>query len=143
MADVHTREQRSRNMAAIRHRDTTPERVVRSLVHSMGVRFRLQGRDLPGTPDVVLRRRHQVILVHGCFWHCHRGRYGRVRPATNAAFWQAKRTKNVERDRRVRAALRRLGWQVLVVWECQTKDRARLEDILTRFLKSPTDPPPA
>lgn len=135
MPDVHTREQRSRNMAAIRHRDTTPERIVRSVVHSMGARFSLQRRDLPGRPDIVLRSRHQVILVHGCFWHCHRCRYGRVRPATNAAFWEAKRSKNVERDRRVRSALRRLGWKVLVVWECQTRDRERLESVLTQFLE--------
>ena len=122
MADVHSPQQRSYNMSRIRGRDTKPELLVRSLVHQMGFRFRLHRRDLPGRPDLVLPRHRKVIFVHGCFWHMHRCRYGRVTPRTNADFWQAKRTANVDRDRRNLRKLRRDGWQTLVIWECWTRD---------------------
>ena len=130
-----TAEQRRRNMQAIRGRDTRPEMLVRSLVHRMGFRFRLHRRDLPGAPDLVLPRHRKVLLVHGCYWHCHRCRFGRVVPRTNAKFWQARRAGNVARDRRNLRRLRRLGWQVLIIWECQTRNpdplKARLKSFLT------------
>ena len=127
MTDVHTREQRSRNMAAIRSRNTKPEVRVRRVLHAMGFRFRLHRKDLPGRPDIVLPKYRTAIFVHGCFWHCHRCKYGSVVPATRAEFWAAKRGGNVARDRRHAAALRRLGWRVAVLWECEvrTDDAAR------------------
>ncbi|MFP5226241.1 MAG: very short patch repair endonuclease [Acidobacteriota bacterium] len=121
MTDVHTREQRSRNMAAIRSRDTQPEVRVRRVLHAMGLRFRLHRRDLPGRPDIVLPKFRTAIFVHGCFWHCHRCKYGSVIPATRAEFWAAKRGGNVARDRRNAAELRRLGWRVVVLWECEVR----------------------
>ncbi len=135
MADVHTPEQRSYNMSRIRGRDTTPERIVRSLVHGMGYRFRLHRRDLPGTPDLVFPGRRKIIFVHGCFWHMHRCRYGRVVPKTNAEFWQNKRLAAVQRDRRHRRQLRAAGWDVLTIWECWTRQiDERLIDRLQTFL---------
>ena len=135
MADVHTPEQRSYNMSRIRGRDTTPERIVRSLVHGMGYRFRLHRRDLPGTPDLVFPGRRKIIFVHGCFWHMHRCRYGRVVPKTNAEFWQNKRLSAVQRDRRHRRQLRAAGWDVLTIWECWTRQiDERLIDRLQTFL---------
>ena len=121
-------------MSRIRGKDTTPERAVRSMVHGLGYRFRLHGRDLPGRPDLVLPRLRTVIFVHGCFWHRHaRCRYATT-PATRRAFWLEKFERNVERDRRTAAALRRLGWSVITVWECQLrrpeKVRVRLERML-------------
>ncbi|MFN8705847.1 MAG: very short patch repair endonuclease [Planctomyces sp.] len=122
MTDVHNREQRSWNMSRIRSRDTKPELIVRSIVHRMGFRFRLHGRDLPGTPDLVFPKHRRIIFVHGCYWHRHSCRYGRVRSATRPEFWNQKLTANVRRDRRNQLQLRRDGWQVLVVWECWLKD---------------------
>ena len=122
MVDVHSPKQRSFNMSRIQGKDTKPELIVRSLVHQMGYRFRLHRKDLPGKPDLVLPRHGKIIFVHGCFWHMHRCRYGRVQPKTNADFWQAKRTANVERDRRNLRMLRRAGWQTLIIWECWTRE---------------------
>ncbi len=120
MTDVLTPEQRRCNMSAIKGRDTKPEIIVRRLVHGMGFRYRLNLKDLPGKPDLVFTRLKKIIFVHGCFWHMHRCRYGRVVPATNAEFWRNKREGNVERDKRKQKELRSLGWEILVVWECQT-----------------------
>jgi len=134
MADVHTREQRSRNMAAIRGKDTKPEMIVRRIAHQLGFRFRLHRRDLPGAPDLVFPRLRRIINVHGCYWHMHDCRWGCVTPKTNAEFWQTKRTGNVDRDKRNLAALRRDGWKVLTVWECEVKDADRIAVKITKFL---------
>ncbi|MBL9150646.1 MAG: DNA mismatch endonuclease Vsr [Phycisphaerae bacterium] len=123
-------------MAAIRSRDTGPERRVRSIVHALGYRFRLYRRDLPGSPDLVFPRLRAVVFVHGCFWHAHRCRAGRKDPKTNAAFWKAKRTRNRERDRAVTRALRRRGWLVLAVWECELRDAEALMRKLASWLSS-------
>jgi len=131
MTDVHTREQRSRNMAAIRSKDTKPEMRVRSVLHSLGFRFRLHRKDLPGKPDIVLPKHRLAIFVHGCFWHSHDCRYGRVIPATRPAFWAAKRKENVDRDSRNKAGLKEQGWRVITVWECETRLEA-LKDILAK-----------
>ena len=135
MVDVLTREQRSYNMSRIRGKDTKPEMVVRRLVHSLGYRYRLHVRSLPGCPDLVLARHQKIIFVHGCFWHMHRCRYGRVKPQTNKKFWEDKRKGNVERHRKKVRALKRLGWKVLVVWECWTRDAVALEKRLKAFLE--------
>ena len=134
MSDVFTREQRSRIMRRVKGRDTKPELLVRSLVHRMGFRFRVQGRDLPGNPDIVLPRHRKVIFVHGCFWHGHKRCPRSKRPATNKAFWNRKLDGNVERDKRFRRELRRLGWKALIVWECETRKPERLLGRLERFL---------
>jgi len=105
---------------------------VRRLLHSWGYRYRLHSRRLPGCPDIVLSKHSAVIFVHGCFWHMHRCKFGKVIPKTNARFWQQKRMGNVERDKRNRRKLK--GWSVLTVWECQTRDEARLTKMLQRFL---------
>ncbi len=135
MADVHTSAQRSFNMSRIRGKDTKPELIVRSIVHQMGYRFRLHRKDLPGQPDLVLPGRRKIIFVHGCFWHMHCCRYGRVIPKTNADFWQAKREGTVARDRRNGKALKADGWKVMTVWECWTRDaEERLIPRLQAFL---------
>jgi DNA mismatch endonuclease, patch repair protein len=112
-------------MARIRGKNTRPERVVRSLVHSMGYRFRLHRSDLPGTPDIVFVGLKKIIFVHGCFWHRHRGCTHTTMPKTNATFWAEKFSQNVERDRRRLRALKKAGWKSLIVWSCETKDVAR------------------
>jgi DNA mismatch endonuclease (patch repair protein) len=134
--DVHTPEQRSRNMSAIRGKDTKPEMVVRCIVHALGYRYRLHRRDLPGAPDLVFPRLHKIINVHGCFWHMHSCSYGSVTPKSNRDFWQTKRTGNVSRDQSALRRLRADGWDVLTVWECETKNNPNLKDTLRRFLNS-------
>jgi DNA mismatch endonuclease, patch repair protein len=132
---VHTREQRSRNMSAIRCKNTKPEIVVRNMVHRLGFRYRLHRRDLPGTPDLVFPRLRKIINVHGCFWHMHECRYGAVIPKSNAEFWQKKRNGNVIRDRDVSRRLTAAGWDVLTLWECETKIPNTLERKLRSFLQ--------
>ena len=134
MTDVHTSEQRRRNMAAIHGKDTKPEIRVRSALHALGYRFRLHSKKLPGKPDVVLPKHHLVIFVHGCFWHSHSCRYGSVVPATRAEFWSAKRAGTVERDAKKDEALRALGWRVVTIWECETKSPDGLADLLRKHL---------
>lgn len=118
--DIYTPKQRSALMAKVRKANTRPEIVIRCLLHRLGFRFRLHRHDLPGTPDIVLPKLRTVIFVHGCFWHRH-GRCNKATtPSNNAAFWQAKFKANKIRDRRKSALLRREGWKVIVVWECET-----------------------
>ena len=135
MTDVLTTEQRKYCMSCIRGKDTKPEMMVRRLVHRLGYRFRLHQRNLPGCPDIVLARHRKVIFVHGCFWHMHRCKYGQVTPKTNKKFWKNKRTGNVERFRKNVRSIRRLGWRVLVVWECWTRNISQLEQRLRNFLE--------
>jgi DNA mismatch endonuclease, patch repair protein len=122
VTDVLTPEQRSRNMAAIRGKNTGPEMKVRRALHAMGYRYRLHGPGLAGKPDLVFPRFNTVVFVHGCFWHMHRCPYGRCAPSSNAAFWETKRLGNNERDRRNRRALKADGWKVFTIWECETRD---------------------
>lgn len=125
-------------MRAVKSGDTTPELIVRRLVHALGYRYRLHRRDLPGRPDLVFPRLGKAIQVHGCFWHRHACPAGQSTPATRLDYWNAKFTRNVDRDRRNLRKLRRLGWSVLVVWECQTRvaKRAALTLRLERFLRA-------
>ena len=134
MADVHTTEQRSYNMSRIRGVHTAPELRVRKLLHSLGLRYRLHGKGLPGKPDLVFAGPRAVLFVHGCFWHMHRCKYGKPAPATNKTFWANKRRSNAERDKRNRRALRKDGWRVFEIWECHTRDddklRAKLDPLI-------------
>jgi DNA mismatch endonuclease (patch repair protein) len=137
MPDVFDKEHRSRVMSKVHGKDTSPEIVVRSLLHRLGYRYRLHRKDLPGKPDIVLPRHRKIVLVHGCFWHQHEGCKAADRPTSNVEYWNKKLDRNVERDRRNLEALTAAEWQVLIVWECQIKDRDELEKILTGFLLSP------
>lgn len=118
VVDTRTPEQRSRNMAAIKSRDTRPEIAVRRLLHSLGFRFRLHRNDLPGRPDIVLSKYRTVIFVNGCFWHQHSGCVRATMPQSRQYYWRAKLERNVERDRENISKLKRDGWNVIVVWEC-------------------------
>ena len=135
MADVFDRKTRSRVMAAIRGRNTTPELTVRRYLHGRGLRYRLHVRDLPGRPDIVIRRLRTAVFIHGCFWLQHPGCPGAVMPKSNRTFWRTKLLGNRERDRRTTARLRRAGWRVYTIWECGLSDRAL--DRLYRRITSP------
>ena len=136
MTDVLTKRQRSYNMSQIRNKNTKPELIVRSVVHRMGYRYALHRKDLPGRPDMVITKHHKIIFVHGCFWHMHKCRYGKVKPTTNAEFWQTKREGNVARDKINLRKLRKDGWKVLIIWECRTRNIEKLTEILHKFLTS-------
>lgn len=131
--DIYTREKRSELMSRIRTTNTKPEVVVRKTLHRLRYRFRLHRKDLPGNPDIVLPRFQAVIFVHGCFWHHHIGCAKSKLPSTNVQFWTNKILGNVKRDKQVIANLRRSGWRVLVVWECETKN-GLLDNKLDSFL---------
>ena len=125
MSDTMTREQRHYCMSRIRGKDTRPEMVVRRWLHSAGFRYSVHSRRLPGCPDIVLRRYHTVIFINGCFWHGHPGCDTFRMPRSNVEFWQEKIRRNKERDAQEVAALEALGWNVIVVWECELSRRAR------------------
>lgn len=112
---------RSRVMASVKPKNTTPEMLVRSAAHRLGFRFRLHRKELPGKPDVVFPSRHIALFVHGCFWHGHDCPHGQRQPVTNVDYWRNKIKRNTERDARVQAELVDLGWKPIVIWECQAK----------------------
>lgn len=134
--DRITKEARSANMRAIRSKDMKPEITVRKIAHSMGYRFRLHRKDLPGKPDMVFPRRRAVIFVHGCFWHQHPDTECKHahQPKSNTEYWSHKLARNQSRDAQHEAALLKQGWRVLIIWECQTKDEAMLRAQLKEFL---------
>lgn len=129
--------ERSRIMAAVKSKDTKPELIVRRLAHSLGYRFRLHRKDLPGRPDIVFPARGAVIFVHGCYWHGHHCKRGARIPKTNTAYWKAKIERNVARDVANVAAIEAAGWRVLVLWECEMKDVEVLTQQLVDFLGEP------
>lgn len=133
--DVFTPEQRSAVMARIPAKNTKPEMIVRRLVHGLGYRYRLHRADLPGTPDLVFPRLKKVIFVHGCFWHQHDGCQYAYKPKSNSLFWKRKFSENTMRDERAMTELRALRWDILVVWECQTRGTAGLLPELRRFFQ--------
>ena len=135
MTDILTSEQRHRCMSNIRSTDTVPELIVRRTVHRLGYRYKLHQRNLPACPDLVFPKHNKIILVHGCFWHMHKCKYGKVVPKTNTKFWQNKRAGNVLRDRQNQQKLRKEGWKVFVVWECQIKDMENLSEKIKAFLQ--------
>ena len=125
MSDHLTIEQRHKNMAAVRSKDTKPEMVVRKYLWSRGFRYRVNNPRLPGHPDIVLRKYHTCIFVNGCFWHGHEGcKYFRM-PKTNTEFWERKISRNRERDREEQKQLARMGWHCITVWECELKGERR------------------
>ena len=133
--DKITPERRSANMARIRSANTKPEMIVRRMAHRLGFRFRLHRRDLPGKPDLVFAGRRKIIFVHGCYWHGHGCKVGGTGAKSHQAYWGPKIARNRERDASAIAALTELGWKVLVVWECETRNETGLPKRLRRFLK--------
>jgi len=140
MADNRSPASRSALMARIGPKDTAPEMKVRRLLFSMGYRFRLHRSDLPGKPDIVFSSRHKAIFVHGCFWHAHGCHIGRP-PKTHLEFWLPKLKRNSERGRETELKLRGQGWQILTIWQCETKDLESLESKLKVFLGEVSVPP--
>ena len=130
-------EARSKNMRAIRSRNTMPELIVRRLTHRMGYRYRLHSKNLPRSPDLAFPGRTKAIFVHGCFWHRHDCVRGNLTPKTNQAYWLPKLRKNEERDARNLRELRACGWSVLVIWECEISDGDALAERIRNFLDSP------
>lgn len=124
-------------MRAVKSRDTKPEMIVRRMVHAMGKRYRLHRKDLPGKPDLTFPRLKKIIFVHGCFWHGHDCKRGDRRPKENADYWANKISRNKERDTKAQIALHSMGWNVLIVWECQLKDLEAMRERLSQFLSEP------
>lgn len=139
MVDNLSKARRSWNMSRIRGKDTTPEKAVRSVIHRLGYRFRLHAKKLPGRPDVVLPRLRTVVLVHGCFWHRHKGCQNCTTPSNNRGFWLEKFAGNVARDELNQQKLKEAGWNSIVVWECETKDILKLEERLSRAFSNEAD----
>ena len=133
--DSLTPEQRRYTMRQVRSQDTKPEMRVRRLTHRMGYRYRLHRKDLPGKPDLVFPGRKKIIFVHGCFWHRHDCPAGRKLPQTNQNYWMKKLDRNRMRDQQNYARLQALGWSILVIWECETKDEALLAERISLFLE--------
>lgn len=128
-------DQRSKVMARVRSKDTTPELAVRRVAHSLGLRFRLHRKSLPGSPDIVFPRWKIAILVHGCFWHQHPGCKRATVPQSRTEFWQTKLARNMERDEAAVAALENLGWHAEIIWECEAKDTLALVKRLRRIFR--------
>ena len=139
MIDRVSEETRSYIMSSVGSKDTGPELVVRKLLHSLGYRYKLHKRELPGSPDVVFEKRKKVIFVHGCFWHGHECRYGRL-PKSKSGYWEAKIAKNQERDENNIYQLKQIGWDFLVIWQCHLKDIDTVRERLMYFLGSPRVP---
>ncbi len=132
--DPLTPEQRRYTMRQVHSEDTKPEMRVRRLAHHLGYRYRLHRKDLPGKPDLVFPGRKKIIFVHGCFWHGHDCPAGRKIPKTNQSYWTKKLNRNKERDKLNLEKLKALGWDVLVIWECETRDETALAKRITHFL---------
>lgn len=133
--DIWSKKKRSEVMRKIRGKDTKPELLLRSALFKMGYRFRIHRKDLPGKPDIVFPKQRLAIFVHGCFWHYHQDcREGRI-PSTNSKFWKEKLQKNISKDERNIEALQSLGWQVLVVWECDIEKKLSntLESVIQKL----------
>ena len=138
--DTLTKIQRSWNMSRIKGSNTGPERIVRSILHRMGCRFRLHRKDLPGKPDITLPKHKTVVFVHGCFWHRHKGCKDATMPKTRRLFWENKLQGNAARDRVNYRSIRYLGWRIIIVWGCETENPARLTSRLSRLLSAENRP---
>ena len=136
MIDHLNPSKRSWNMSRIRSKNTNPEKVVRALLHSQGYRFRLHRKDLPGKPDIVLKKYNTVILVNGCFWHQHKSCKRANIPKSNKEYWIPKIERNKKRDKRNIKEIKNLGWRVMVVWECEVKKNPhKIVNKVIKFLK--------
>ena len=131
--DIISEERRSWNMSRIKGKDTKPELVVRSILHKMGYRFRLHRKELPGKPDIVLPKYKTVIFVHGCFWHRHKKCKFAYTPKSRVKFWKDKFAETVKRDKQHLKQLKENGWEVFIVWECETKDMDKLKKIINKI----------
>lgn len=135
MADIYAAQKRSDVMRRVRSRDSKAELVVRRVIHGMGYRYRLHRKDLPGHPDLAFIAMRKAIFVHGCFWHGHTCRAGKNRPKSNTEYWQRKLERNMDRDVEDQSKLVEMGWRVLIVWECELRDKARLRKRVVDFLE--------
>ncbi|MDP3742923.1 MAG: very short patch repair endonuclease [Methylotenera sp.] len=136
MVDTLTAEERSRRMTLVRSKNTKPEILVRKILWGMGFRYRLHAKDLPGKPDIVFRKKKKVILIHGCFWHMHEDcRLWRL-PKSRQEFWEAKLLRNKDRDTYNQSLLHELGWEILVIWECELKNTPTVTTKIATFLNS-------
>lgn len=134
MTDVFTKKKRSEIMRGIQSKDTQPELVIRKALHALGYRYVLHDKRLPGKPDIVLSKHKTVIQVRGCFWHQHGCKKSTV-PKSNIEYWKNKLQKNRNRDKKNDKALSKLGWKVIIVWECETKGSEKLEKTVNRVIK--------
>ncbi len=135
MADQISPEHRSWNMSRIRGKDTKPEKIVRSILHKSGYRFRLHRKDLPGKPDIVLPKYNTIIFVHGCFWHRHKNCRFAYTPKSRKEFWNAKFRDNKRRDKKNQKKLKNLNWRVITIWECQTRNLELIRKIIKKNLE--------
>ncbi len=119
MADIWDKSKRSKVMSQIKSKDTKPEKILRSALHQVGFRFRLHNKNLPGKPDLTFAKYKTVVFVHGCFWHLHEKCVDGHIPKTNSEYWEKKLLRNVERDKEHVQSLQELGWNVIIVWECE------------------------
>jgi DNA mismatch endonuclease (patch repair protein) len=134
MADTISRERRSYNMSRIRGKDTEPELVLRKFVFSLGHRYRLHGKNLPGKPDIIFPSKKKAIFMHGCFWHQHENCSVSHQPKSNLDYWMPKLKRTIERDKEHIKALKKLGWKTLVIWECEVETLQKMEGRILRFL---------
>jgi DNA mismatch endonuclease, patch repair protein len=137
MADVFSSEKRSWIMARVHSKNTTPEITVRQVLRSLGFRYTLNSARLPGKPDIVISKQRKLIFVHGCFWHQHKGCKASERPVSNIEYWNQKLDKNIIRDKKNLSMLKKSGWDVLIIWECQIKKPGILNRKLVNFMKKP------
>lgn len=133
--DILTKERRSWNMSRIRGKDTKPEIIVRSFLHRNGFRFSTHKSSLPGKPDIVLTRCKTVVFVHGCFWHRHRGCKYAYEPKSRIAFWKQKFKENISQFLKVKIQLKKLGWRVIIIWECEVNNNKLLQKIISMLRK--------
>ncbi|MCP4747919.1 MAG: DNA mismatch endonuclease Vsr [Desulfobacteraceae bacterium] len=136
MTDIFSNDKRSWIMGRVKDKDTSPEKIIRSLAHKLGYRFRLHRKQLPGKPDLVFSSRKKVIFVHGCFWHGHDCRRGKRIPKTNTDYWVKKIQKNIARDSKNQTDLVSLGWDVLVIWECEISETETIVLKINKFLSN-------
>ena len=135
MADIYSKLKRSQIMASIGSKDTKPEVAVRSLLFKQGFRFRKNVKKLPGTPDIVLPKYGIIIQIHGCFWHGHKNCSKSKLPTTNIVSWKSKIEANIERDKRIEIELRKLGWKIITIWQCQIKNENILNITMDKLIK--------
>ena len=132
--DIISKAVRSKNMSNIRSTDTVPEVTVRRLLHSMGYRFRLHKKGLPGNPDICLPKYKTIIFVHGCFWHHHPNCKDGHFPKSNRSYWMPKINRNINRDKNIKRELKKLGWKVIIIWGCEIKNTDRVVKKLQKSL---------